>query len=63
MKISMDSKGRWADNIPMKRFRRTIKYDCYFFNEFRAMGELIGMTDWWITYYNRMRPHASLRYD
>ncbi|MGN0811421.1 MAG: integrase core domain-containing protein [Akkermansia muciniphila] len=21
------------------------------------------MTAWWITYYNRMRPHASLRYD
>ena len=24
IKISMDSKGRWADNIPMERFRRTI---------------------------------------
>ncbi|MCI6981198.1 MAG: IS3 family transposase [Akkermansia muciniphila] len=63
IKISMDSKGRWADNIPMERFWRTIKYDCYFINEFRTIGELIGMTAWWITYYNRMRPHASLRYD
>ncbi|MGN0810655.1 MAG: transposase, partial [Akkermansia muciniphila] len=63
IKISMDSKGRWADNIPMERFRRTIKYDCYFIYEFRTIGELIGMTAWWITYYNRMRPHALLRYD
>ena len=54
IKISMDSKGGWADNIPMERFWRTIKYDCYFINEFRTIGELIGMTAWWITYYNRM---------
>ncbi|MGN0810786.1 MAG: integrase core domain-containing protein [Akkermansia muciniphila] len=32
-------------------------------HEFRTMGEFIEMTAWWITYYNRMRPHTSLRYD
>ncbi len=27
IKISMDGKGRWADNIMIERFFRTLKYD------------------------------------
>ncbi len=32
IKISMDGKGRWADNIFIERFWRTIKYEEIFIN-------------------------------
>ena len=27
VKVSMDGKGRWADNIPIERFWRTLKHE------------------------------------
>lgn len=37
--ISMDGKGRWADNIVMERFWRTYKYDFFHLRECRTLEE------------------------
>ena len=58
--ISMDGKGRWADNIHMERFWRTLKYDCFLLHEPTSVEEAKRLISGWITYYNQTRPHASL---
>lgn len=35
--ISMDGKGRWADNIGVERFWRTYKHDCFLLNEVNSL--------------------------
>ena len=61
IKISMDGKGRWADNIIMARFWRTYKYEFFLHREPKNLDEAIEMTSEWMEYYNRERPHLSLK--
>ena len=58
--ISMDGKGRWADNIAVERFWRTFKHDCFLLNEVNSLEEARRLTARWLTYYNQDRPHARL---
>ena len=58
--ISMDGKGRWADNIAIERLWRTFKHDCFLLNEVTSFEEAYRLTARWFTYYNRERPHARL---
>lgn len=58
--ISMDGKGRWADNIAVERFWRTYKHDCFLLNEVNSLEEAQRLTASWLTYYNQDRPHARL---
>ena len=60
VQISMDGKGRWADNIIMERFWRTYKYEFFLHREPRNLDEANEMTAEWLEYYNRERPHSSL---
>lgn len=59
--VSMDGKGRWADNIAVERFWRTYKHDCFLLNEVKTLEAARRLTAGWLTYYNRERPHARLR--
>ena len=61
IKISMDGKGRWADNIIMERFWRTYKYDFFLPREPKNLDEAIEMTSEWVEYHNRERPPSSLK--
>ena len=61
IKISMDGKGRWADNIMMDRFWRTYKHEFFLHREPKDLDEAIEMTSEWMEYYNRERPHSSLK--
>ena len=61
--ISMDGKGRWADNIVMERFWRTYKYDFFHLCECRTLEEAREQTAAWLDYYNTQRPHESLGYE
>ena len=62
IKISHDGVGRWADNIYIERFWRSIKYESIHLNEFDNYGELyLGVRNY-IDFYNYKRPHQSLKY-
>ncbi len=61
--ISMDGKGRWADNIIMERFWRTYKHDFFLLRECRSLQEAHQVTAEWLNYYNTQRPHESLNYE
>lgn len=60
--ISMDGKGRWADNIWIERIWRTIKYECIKLFGVESLTELKLVLRDYIVYYNSRRLHSSLGY-
>ncbi len=60
IKISMDGKGQWIDNVFIKRLWRSMKYECIYLNAFDSFADANAGIDWWMTYYNKERPHSSL---
>lgn len=62
IKISMDGKGRWADNIYIERLWRTIKYELVFLHSFDTVKQAYDAIDKYILFYNQRRRHQSLNY-
>jgi putative transposase len=60
--ISFDGKGRYADNIYIERFWRTIKYEAVYLNSYNDFAELYIGAGGYIKFYNEERPHQSLGY-
>ena len=59
---SMDGKSRWADNIMIERWFRSLKTELIYINEFRSPRELRQSIRSYIDDYNRLRPHEALDY-
>ena len=62
MKISMDGKGRWADNIMIERWFRTLKYDEIYLKDYVNMKEARREIKNFIHKYNFEKLHSSLNY-
>lgn len=62
IKISMDGKGRWADNIYVERLWRTIKYELVFLSSFESVSQAHDAIAQYIIFYNNERRHQSLNY-
>ena len=60
VKISMDGKGRWIDNVVIERFWRTIKYEDIYLQSYRSPNELERGVTRFMLRYNSIRPHDSL---
>ena len=60
VRISMDGRGRWMDNVFIERLWRSLKYECIYLNAFETGSETRAGIGRWITYYNRTRPHSAL---
>ena len=60
--VSMDGKGRWADNIFIERFWRSVKYEEVFINPPDNLPSLISNVKKYVGFYNNIRPHQSLNY-
>ncbi len=60
VRISMDGKGRWMDNVMIERLWRTLKYECVYLNAFETGSEARNGIGKWVELYNRKRPHSSL---
>ena len=56
----MDSRGRALDNIFIERFRRTLKYEFLYCNEFTSAGDLSKRLSEYIRYYNNERYRSSV---
>ena len=62
VKISMDGKGRWMDNVFIERLWRSVKYECVFLHDWAFGSEVrVGLRDWF-ELYNARRPHQGLGY-
>lgn len=60
IKISMDGKGRWADNIFVERLWRSVKYECVYLQEWENVTTAREGLDEYFQFYNFERPHQSL---
>lgn len=60
IKVSMDGKGCWMDNVFIERLWRSLKYECIYLNAFDTIREASDGIDYWMNYYNQERPHSSL---
>lgn len=62
IKVSMDGRGRWADNIHIERFWRTLKSEHIRFHEFDNTKEAKRSISGFIETYNYRRLHQSMGY-
>jgi len=58
--ISMDGKGRWADNIFVERLWRSVKYECVYLQEWTGIVAVREALKNYFQFYNNERPHQSL---
>jgi putative transposase len=62
VRISMDGKGRFLDNIFIERLWRSLKYEEVFIKAYGSVREArLGIGEW-LTFYNDERPHQALDY-
>ena len=61
IKISMDGKGAWRDNVFVERLWRTIKYEEVYLRAYASVPEARASIGRYIDgFYNVRRPHSSL---
>jgi putative transposase len=59
VRISMDGKGRFLDNIFIERLWRSLKYECVYLHAFAGGHDARRGIGDWIDFYNNRRPHAA----
>jgi putative transposase len=62
VKISMDGKGRWIDNVFIERLWRTVKYENVYLHAYRDGREAQQRLSVYFETYNARRLHQSLDY-
>ncbi len=60
IRISMDGRGRWMDNVFIEWLWRSLKYECVYLHAFETGSDLRAGLAGWIGYYNGHRPHSAL---
>jgi putative transposase len=62
VRISMDGRGRYLDNIFIERLWRSLKYEEVFIKAYGAVIEARRSIGKWLEFYNDERPHQALDY-
>jgi putative transposase len=60
IKISMDGKGAWRDNVFVERLWRSVKYEEVYLRAYDSVGQARASLGRYLDLYNRRRPHSSL---
>lgn len=60
IKISMDGKGAWRDNVFVERLWRSVKYEEVYLHAYESVAAARQGLDRYFTFYNSRRPHSSL---
>jgi len=59
IKISMDGRGRWMDNVFIERLWRSLKYECVYLHAFETGSAVKAGIGRWIKFYNHRRSHSA----
>ena len=62
IKVSMDGKGRWMDNVFIERLWRSLKVEKTRLWSYETIPELKEHIDEWMGYYNHQRKNQHLKY-
>jgi putative transposase len=60
IKISMDGKGAWRDNVFVERLWRSVKYEEVYLRAYDSVAHARASIGCYLDFYNRRRPHSSL---
>ena len=60
IKISMDGRGRWMDNVFIERLWRSLKYEDIYLKGYVDGREAKAGIASWMAFYNLHRPHQAL---
>lgn len=60
IRISMDGRGRWIDNVFIERLWRSLKYEDVYLKGYADGREARAGIAAWIRFYNGGRPHQAL---
>ena len=60
IRISMDGRGRWMDNVFIERLWRSLKYEDVYLKGYADGREARAGIGAWIAFYNTRRPHQAL---
>ena len=61
IRISMDGKGRWMDNVFIERLWRWLKYECVYLHAFETGLTLHAGLEQWIRHDNTRPPNSTRR--
>ena len=60
IRISMDGKGRWVDNVFVERLWRSVKYEEVYIKAYDSINAARASLGRYFTFYNTKRRHQSL---
>ena len=60
IKISMDGKGSWRDNVFIERLWRSVKYEDIYLRAYESASAVRTGLNRYFNFYNSRRPHSSL---
>ena len=60
VKISMDGKGRWVDNVFVERLWKSVKYEHVYLHAYENVAEARAKLGSYLAFFNSQRPHSSL---
>ena len=60
IRISMDGRGSWRDNVFIERLWRSVKYEEVYLRAYESVSDARAGLERYFEFYNAMRPHSSL---
>lgn len=60
IRISMDGKGAWRDNVFVERLWKTVKYEHVYLHAYESVREARSKISKYFNFYNHRRPHSRL---
>ena len=60
IRISMDCKGAWRDNVFVERLWQSVKYEEVYHQAYDTVSSAKAGLDRYFRFYNSRRPHSSL---
>jgi putative transposase len=61
IRISMDGKGRWIDNVFIERLWRSVKYEEVYLHAYESLIEARNGLEKYFEFYNTKRKHQTLK--
>ena len=60
IRISMDGRGSWKDNVFVERLWKSVKYEEVYLKAYESVSEARRSIGEYLAFYNARRPHSSL---
>lgn len=60
IRISMDGRGRWRDNVFVEQLWKTIKYEEVYLHAYESVSVAEAGLGRYLVFYNSRRPHSAL---